>query len=274
MKKIVKLSHLNLRQPNDINTVKVVMGKGHNLVQIENVAPKTRMGKVFRLVKSEKFGEGWAWEGGLLDAAAFERPVAQLTSAVRLSPRAGVYFPTNSDDLASRKYVIIPDPHFSVKYPNDWQKASDFLHVETALAFQRNENGTMCNIAAFQMANLFGVYIPRVQWYDNADRTRGALLGETVWELSANDLFRWFTSANARDCGWRQTDTPLSDCETHLTIAVIKRKPIGHIGVLTPDGNMWQAGAKNHSAQPRSLWEKWVYSGKNAGSLFFTQKQK
>jgi hypothetical protein len=271
MKKIVKLDWLNLRHTDEM-TVKCVLGKGHIVEQLLNEPPKKWHGKIFRLVKSEKYGEGWTWEGGLLDADAFERPVAQLTSTVQLLPRAGVYFPTNSDDLASRKFAIIPYPYFEATYPSDWQKASDFLKVETALAFQRSEMGTMCNIAAFQMANLFDCYIPRVQWYDNADRTRGALLGETVWELSANDLFRWFSSANARDCGWRQTDTPLLDCKTHLTIAVIKRKPIGHIGVLTPDGNMWQAGAKNTSAQPRSLWEKWVYSGKNSGSLFFTQK--
>ena len=71
---------------------------------------------------------------------------------------------------------------------------------------------TFCNIYTHDYCHLAGAYLPRVWWTQRAiiDLTHGRtvepLLGNTIVEMRANDLFRWLRDFGGM-FGWRQTGT-------------------------------------------------------------------
>ncbi len=79
--------------------------------------------------------------------------------------------------------------------------------------YQPRSGLTFCNIYAHDYCFLAGVYLPRVWWTPGAIErlTRGEtlqpLIGDTITEMRANDLFRWLRDFGPR-FGWRQTGTP------------------------------------------------------------------
>lgn len=78
--------------------------------------------------------------------------------------------------------------------------------------YQPHDGLTFCNIYCHDYCHLAGVYLPRVWWTGKAiiALTRGAqvtpLIGDTIVEMRANDLFRWLRDFGA-EFGWRQTGT-------------------------------------------------------------------
>ena len=260
---------LNLRREEDIRIVKFVMGVGHSLT-IEKTVFRRWQGKLFFLAKSEKFGTGWVWEGGIVEDAAYI-PQVTRAKAVHFLPKKG-NLPKDANDLRARINPIQIASTLPTDYLQRFEIVKSFLNVEKSLAFQRSEMGTMCNIATYQFAQLMGAYVPRV-WWINGIVSSEVALKTTIREMTANCLFNWFAQYGS-EFGWEISENPKIDCQTKLTIAVIKRKPIGHIGVLNPDFTMWQAGAKNTNAEPIQSWAKWFYSSKNSGAMFYSLKSK
>ncbi len=108
-------------------------------------------------------------------------------------------------------------------------------------------NATFCNIYAHDYCHLAGVYLPRVWWSAAAieklaqGKTVEPLLGNTIDEQRANDLFRWLRDFGMR-FGWRQTGslTKLQQEVNQGAIGVIvaRRKNdglSGHIAVVVPE---------------------------------------
>ena len=108
-------------------------------------------------------------------------------------------------------------------------------------------NATFCNIYAHDYCHLAGVYLPRVWWTAGAierlaqGHTVPILLGNTIEEQRANDLFRWLRDFGLR-FGWRQTGS-LTNLQLEVNqgavgVIVARRKNdglSGHIAVVVPE---------------------------------------
>jgi hypothetical protein len=113
--------------------------------------------------------------------------------------------------------------------------------------YQPHDGLTFCNIYAHDYCDLAGVYLPRVWWTARAierlaqGETLEPLIGRTVDEQRANDLFRWLRDFGPR-FGWRQTGT-LTKVQQEanqgaIGIIVARRKEdgrSGHIVVVVPE---------------------------------------
>lgn len=151
------------------------------------------------------------------------------------------------------------------------------------LRYQPTRTATFCNIYAHDFCRLAGVYLPRVWWTGQAllRLSAGAqvppLLGNTIAEMRANDLFRWLRDFGPA-FGWRQTGT-LTKLQAEVNqgavgVIVARRKEdgrSGHIVMVVPengdntarrdgDGNVAaplqsQAGATNFQyGRGRANW--------------------
>jgi hypothetical protein len=131
----------------------------------------------------------------------------------------------------------------------------DHLAVDKAShkRYQPTQNATFCNIYAHDYCHLAGVYLPRVWWTPKAiekltaGQTVQPLIGDTIQEMRANDLFRWLRDFGLR-FGWRQTGTldKLQQAANAGGIGVIvARRKIegrsGHIVIIPPETEQHQA---------------------------------
>jgi hypothetical protein len=113
--------------------------------------------------------------------------------------------------------------------------------------YQPTANATFCNIYAHDYCHLAGVYLPRVWWSAAAIEKLAQgqivqpLLGNTIDEQRANDLFRWLRDFGLR-FGWRQTGSltklQLEVNQGAIGVIVARRKvdgQSGHIAVAVPE---------------------------------------
>lgn len=136
----------------------------------------------------------------------------------------------------------------------------DYLAVDKAshLRYKPSGSSTFCNIYAHDYCHLAGVYLPRVWWTGSAieklaqGQTVTPLLGNTIDEQRANDLFRWLRDFGLR-FGWRQTGS-LTKLQTEVNqgaigVIVARRKidgQSGHIVMVVPETN--EETAKRNAA--------------------------
>jgi hypothetical protein len=125
----------------------------------------------------------------------------------------------------------------------------DFLAVDKAAhkRYRPRSGMTFCNIYAHDYCFLAGVYLPRVWWTPSAiialtqGKTVEPLIGDTIEEQRANDLFRWLRDFGP-SFGWRQTGT-LSKLQQGadqgaIGLIVARRKQdglSGHIVAVVPE---------------------------------------
>lgn len=113
--------------------------------------------------------------------------------------------------------------------------------------YQPRPGTTFCNIYSHDYCTLAGVYLPRVWWTSRAliDLSQGKsvepLIGNTITEMRANDLFRWLREFGS-SFGWRQTGTltKLQQAANQGAIGLIvaRRKEdgrSGHIVAVVPE---------------------------------------
>jgi hypothetical protein len=106
---------------------------------------------------------------------------------------------------------------------------------------------TFCNIYAHDYCTLAGVYLPRVWWTATAlirlekGEQPAPLMGSTVDEMRANDLYRWFRDYGER-FGWQRV-VNLDDLQQHanlggVAVIVARRRNeglSGHIVLVVPE---------------------------------------
>ena len=125
----------------------------------------------------------------------------------------------------------------------DWLAVDKPAH----LRYQPRPGVTFCNIYAHDYCTLAGVYLPRVWWTAkavvalSAGGTVEPLIGDTIVEVRANDLFRWLRDFGPL-FGWRQTGTltklQLAANSGGVGLVVARRKEdgrSGHIVVVAPE---------------------------------------
>lgn len=125
----------------------------------------------------------------------------------------------------------------------DWLAVDEPSH----LRYQPRQGLSFCNIYAHDYCHLAGAYLPRVWWTPPAllalaqGQAVAPLIGNTIGELRANDLFRWLAEQGPR-FGWRQTGTlsKLQQAANQGAVALIcaRRKEdgrSGHIVAVVPE---------------------------------------
>jgi hypothetical protein len=147
----------------------------------------------------------------------------------------------------------------------------DYLAVDKAThkRYRPRSGLTFCNIYTHDYCHLAGVYLPRVWWTPGAiERLAqgakvGPLIGDTIAEMRANDLFRWLRDFGLR-FGWRQTGT-LTKLQQEVDqgaigLIVARRKEdgkSGHIVAVVPETTDERAkrngaGEVTHSLQSQA----------------------
>jgi hypothetical protein len=127
----------------------------------------------------------------------------------------------------------------------------DWLAVDKAAntRYQPRSGVTFCNVYAHDYCALAGVYLPRVWWSQAAieklaqGQTVQPLLGNTIDEVRANDLFRWLRDFGMR-FGWQRTgDLAKLQQDVNLgavAVIVARRREdgrSGHITAIVPESN-------------------------------------
>src|SRR5690606_1288977 len=105
--------------------------------------------------------------------------------------------------------------------------------------YQPRAGLTFCNIYGHDYCHLAGTYLPRVWWTASAVVAQSAgvkvepLIGNTLFEVRANDLFRWLRDFGPA-FGWRQTGTltklQQAANEGGIGLIVARRKEDGRSG--------------------------------------------
>lgn len=119
--------------------------------------------------------------------------------------------------------------------------------------YQPRDGLTFCNIYCHDFCHLAGAYLPRVWWSSPAllkwqqGQSVQPLIGNTLREMRANDLFRWLREFGP-DFGWRQTGTldklQLAANQGALGLIVARRKEdgrSGHIVLVVPETDTQRA---------------------------------
>jgi hypothetical protein len=138
-----------------------------------------------------------------------------------------------------------------------------WLNVEntsTNLRWAPGNGRTFCNVYAHDFCMLAGAYLPRVWWTGAAlvKLAKGEkvepLIGSTLDEQRANDIFRWLRSFGP-DFGWRETGTLTKLQEAAnlggVCLIVARRKEdgkSGHVVPVVPETDQWKA-ARNTAGE-------------------------
>ncbi len=239
---------------------------GGHLVKVPSLKPKARFAAVETSLNGA-YVQGFVAVKAL--AAVDGSPDVPVLTPSPIAPRSGivaVYAPRRTGEMTRRTDAA--DAH-SLNEPNQPGRTGttpqelrqelatiiDYLGVDKAvnLRYQPRPNVTFCNIYAHDYCYLAGVYLPRVWWTPDAierlaqERSVEPLLGSTIDEQRANDLFRWLRAFGPR-FGWRQTGS-LTTLQTEINagavgLIVARRKDdgrSGHILAVVPETNDQQA---------------------------------
>lgn len=144
-------------------------------------------------------------------------------------------------------------------------KIINWLRVESSERYLRNGSTTYCNIYAYDLCYLAGVYIPRVWWKPKAlldlndGRTVDVLYGETVTEMNANSLHDWFDDFG-QSFGWSSiidlNEAQAAANKGKIVIVCAKRvttnRP-GHICAIVPETTHYIAARNSEGVVTKSL---------------------
>ncbi|MCS6622811.1 hypothetical protein N0B44_07810 [Roseibacterium beibuensis] len=127
----------------------------------------------------------------------------------------------------------------------DWIAVDNPAHAR----YQPTRTATFCNIYAHDVCSLAGAYLPRVWW---TPKTLMSIAGgarpepkyaDTVFEMRANDLFRWLTEFGP-GFGWRRAASPTelqNEVNKGALGLIIARRKVegrsGHVVLAIPEGS-------------------------------------
>ncbi|RDZ27236.1 hypothetical protein [Lysobacter silvisoli] len=145
----------------------------------------------------------------------------------------------NEDGQPARTGIDAPQRREDLARIIDWLAVDKPSHKR----YQPRSGLTFCNIYAHDYCHLAGVYLPRVWWSAPAveklrrGQTVPALIGDTLFEMRANDLFRWLRDFGG-EFGWRQiaNATRLQEEANQgaVSLIVARRRAEGKSGHIVP----------------------------------------
>jgi hypothetical protein len=129
----------------------------------------------------------------------------------------------------------------------------DWLDVESGARWRPGAGLTFCNIYAYDVCYLAGVYLPRVWWTGRAvaelaqGRPVVPALGATIHELNANALCDWLEDFGPQ-FGWQRVFAldPLQEAADAGRLALIVAQRVdlnrsGHIQIVAPEHDAFAA---------------------------------
>lgn len=161
------------------------------------------------------------------------------------------------DNFLTRLYA------FGEKKERDLSDILPFLDVLKNPVYKAEKTKTYCNIFAYQVAQLKGVYLPRIFWLNSINDRSDILVNPkkqpTCYELSANCLFDWLNNDMIPKRAHRLNSLTNLPNYDGIVVAVAKNanaRRSGHISVIDVKGNSWEAGRVNREADPdwRKRW--------------------
>ncbi|HEY5805707.1 MAG TPA: hypothetical protein VIT90_18680 [Lysobacter sp.] len=177
--------------------------------------------------------------GATLPQATMPRRRGQVT---RRTGPAGAHS-LNEDGQPRRRGADVDTLRAELAAIIDWLGVDKATHGR----YQPRDGLTFCNIYCHDFCHLAGAYLPRVWWSTPAllALQRGeaveALIGDTLREMRANDLFRWLRDFGEM-FGWRRTGTltklQLAANQGALALVVARRRDdgrSGHIVMVVPE---------------------------------------
>jgi len=250
MNYVVSSSSLNLRGAAVIDAANIIatLPQGQPVAVVDNTnaawwkVNTTLAGKPLQGFAAAKYLQ----PAGQAAATAHTKVDAVNCEARADSNRASTdarYCPLGEPTLPRRDPAAAP----SIKIPA-LHAIIAFLDVEHSARYQPTAKSTYCNIYAYDVCYLAGVYLPRVWWKSKAllalaqGTPQEVQYGTTVDELNANALHDWLGEWGD-DFGWQRT-FDATDLQTQINnaggIGVIcgRRKDItrsGHITVVLPE---------------------------------------
>jgi hypothetical protein len=176
----------------------------------------------------------------------------------------------NEPGQPSRKGRDLDRLHRELAAIVDWLASDDPTH----LRYRPRDGLTFCNVYAHDFCALAGIHLPRV-WWSEAALTRIArgetvrpLIGNTVREMRADDLFFWLRDFGPH-FGWRRTGTAdklqsqVNQGAVGLIIAERRRDGrSGHIAMVVPE-------TSRHSARRNRTGEVIAPLQSQAGGVNF-----
>jgi hypothetical protein len=210
---------------------------------------------------------GFVFAKFLVSSSATEVPVADAAPVPPSSGITAVYAPRKNPNSATKRTASPGALSLNEKgQPGRTGETAEARRAEIAAIiewlavdkathkrYQPEGQKTFCNIYAHDYCHLAGCYLPRVWWTSTAIEalTKGEvvepLLGKTIEERRANQLFRWLRDFGLR-FGWRQTST-LTKLQTEVNqgamgLIVARRvddEQSGHIVAIVPETNEHRA---------------------------------
>ncbi|GAA0878351.1 hypothetical protein GCM10009119_13190 [Algoriphagus jejuensis] len=168
------------------------------------------------------------------------------TSVVR-NVITGRAYPLGEPNRPFRDRSTVPAASASIHNIVNW------INVEQSDRYAPNSTSTYCNIYAHDYCYLNGAYLPRVWWssralIDLSNRIQVPVqYGQTVNELNANSLLRWFLEWGD-DFGWKRV-FDLNELQTEANrgkVCIISARNAnenrsGHICAVVPENNLQKA---------------------------------
>lgn len=197
--------------------------------------------------------------GGAATATATTAPAASGPIPAVWMPRAGnsITRRTAPADAHSLNEAGQPGRHGSTPDALRGELAAIIAWLDsekpTHKRYLPRDGLTFCNIYCHDFCHLAGAYLPRVWWsapallkWQQGQRV-APLIGDTLREMRANDLFRWLRDFGPA-FGWRQTGTldklQLAANQGALGLIVARRKEdgrSGHIVLVVPETDSQRA---------------------------------
>ena len=233
----------------DGHTVRAVTGKSANMFrEVET----SLAGALLRGFASTKF---LVSEPGTAEIPVVDAAVGMPTTGV-----VAVSMPRKPGSVTKRSAEASAHSLNEINQPGREGATPEMLRAELAAIldwlavdkpahkrYQPRDGSTFCNIYSHDYCHLAGAYFPRVWWTSTAiigltaGKTVEPLIGDSIAEMRANDLFRWLREFGP-EFGWRQTGT-LTKLQTAanqgaIGLIVARRKEdgrSGHIVVVVPE---------------------------------------
>ncbi|MFN0298808.1 MAG: hypothetical protein ACKVQU_00485 [Burkholderiales bacterium] len=194
------------------------------------------------------------------DASINEIPVVALAAVPPSAGIVAVSMPRKPGSLTRRRDLATAHSLNEVGQPGRQGNSAEALRTEIAaivawlavdkpahLRYQPRSGLTFCNLYSHDFCHLAGVYLPRVWWTApalialSAGTDVAPLIGDTILEMRANDLFRWLRDFGPA-FGWRQTGTSsklqVAVNQGAIGVIVARRKEdgrSGHIVIVVPE---------------------------------------
>lgn len=150
---------------------------------------------------------------------------------------------------------------YTERSPENYWAALRQFDVEHAVRYQVWNKRTFCNIFVWDGTRALGCEIPH--WVDK-DGTIVKPFSYTSWETTANILGAQWLPRWGAQYGWKRCEKDDGEDRARrglpVVLSYVATVGPGHVAFLMPNGNVYQAGAKNGEFPVGEVFGKLLYT--------------